>query len=101
MDESPLGINHLKWDDWNREHIAKHDVTPEEVDEMLASMPVVRSTYKRRYQVLGPTLFGRMLSVIVGQDPNPPHTWYVFSARPASRSERRIYNELRQEVDSQ
>jgi uncharacterized DUF497 family protein len=101
MDEPPLRIDRLQWDDWNREHIAKHGVTPEEADEVLASEPVVRKTYKERYQLLGPTRSGRILSVIVGQDPEPPHSWYVFSARPASRRERQTYKELRKEGDNQ
>lgn len=98
MDELPSRIDRLNWDEWNREHIAKHDVLPEEVDEILASTPVVRRTYKQRFQLLGPTFSGRMLSVIVGHVPNQPDTYYVFSARPASRSERRLYNDLQKEV---
>lgn len=87
-------IDRIVWDDWNREHITKHDVLPEEVEEVVAISPVFRATYKQRYQVLGPTFMGRMLSVIVGAVPNKSHVYYVFSARPASRSERRIYTDL-------
>lgn len=89
-----LNIEHLDWDDWNREHIAKHHVLPSEVEEMIATSVVVRETYKQRHQVLGPTLSGRILSVIVGLVPNHQHTYYVFSARSASRSERKIYDDL-------
>ncbi len=91
---SRLRIDRLDWDDWNREHISKHDVLPEEAEEAVAGSPVFRETYKQRYQALGPTLAGRMLSVILGQVPNRAHVFYVFSARSASRAERRIYLEL-------
>ncbi|MDQ3655170.1 MAG: BrnT family toxin [Chloroflexota bacterium] len=97
----PPRIDALEWDDWNRDHIAKHDVSPEEVEEMLATAPVFRRTYKQRFQLLGPTLAGRMLSVIVGANPERHAIFYVFSARPASRSERRIYGDLQEEVDDQ
>jgi len=41
--------------------------------------------------VLGWTFSRRILSVILGQVPNLPDVYYVFSARPASRSERTIH----------
>lgn len=87
-----LHIDRLYWDDWNREHIAKHQVVPEEVEEVVASHPVVRGTYKQRFQLLGPTLSGRMLSVIVGAVPAEPGVYYVISARPASRKERHYHD---------
>lgn len=88
-------IDRIAWDDWNREHITKHEVLPEEAEEVVAVSPVFRQTYKQRYQVLGPTLAGRMLSIIVGEVPGEPQVYYVFSARPASRAERRIYHDLK------
>jgi hypothetical protein len=33
---SRLSIDWLHWDDWNRDHIAKHAVLPEEVEEVIA-----------------------------------------------------------------
>ncbi len=96
---SRIVIDRLEWDDWNREHIAKHAVVPEEVEELLGTSPLVRQTYKARYQLLGPTLSGRMLSVIVGAVPDGSNVWYVFSARPASRKERRLYESLTGDTD--
>jgi uncharacterized DUF497 family protein len=81
----------LFWDDWNREHIAKHRVTPSEVEEAVFGETVVRGSRKRRFLVLGPTQAGRMLAVVVGPVPGQPGAFYTFSARPASRSERRFY----------
>lgn len=88
-----LHIDHLHWDDWNRQHIAKHQVVPEEAEEIAASEPIVRVTYKERFQLIGATSAGRMLTVIVGAVPKQPQVYYVFSARPASRQERRYYDQ--------
>jgi uncharacterized DUF497 family protein len=96
MDDHPR-IEQLAWDDWNREHLKKHHVTPEEAAEVLVDRPVIRDTYKNRYAAIGPTRTGRMLTVIVGPDPAIPNLFYVFSARPASRRERRIYQQTFEE----
>ena len=84
-------VGELIWDDWNQDHIAKHAVLPEEAEEVFAGAPVVHETYKQRLQVIGPTLARRMLSIVVGRVPAQPDSWYVFSARPASRKERAFY----------
>jgi hypothetical protein len=34
-----------------------------------------------------------MLTVIIGESPRQPHLYYVFSARTASRIERRNYQD--------
>jgi uncharacterized DUF497 family protein len=80
-----LHVDHLAWDEWNRTHIAKHAVNPEEAEEVATAGPVIRATYKERFQLIGPTLAGRLLTVIVGENPEKPGVYYVFSARPASR----------------
>jgi uncharacterized DUF497 family protein len=88
-------VEGLHWDDWNRAHIAKHDVLPEEAEEVVANVPVVRDTSKQRLLFIGPTLAGRMLAVVAGAVPHRPGIYYVFSARPASRQERRLYSQAR------
>lgn len=80
-----LRIDDLRWDDWNRAHIAKHAVLPEEVDDVVAGEPSARETYKNRVQLVGPTSAGRMLSIVAGSVPDQPR---VFGARPASRKQR-------------
>lgn len=90
MDPLPH-IDHLVWDDWNRQHLTKHAVTPDEVEQVIASDPSARATYKNRPQVVGPTMAGRMLSVVIGSVPEKPDIYDVFSARPASHKERAAY----------
>ena len=88
-----LSIDRLHWDVWNRDHIAKHAVLPEEAEEVVAGLPRVNETYKQWLQLVGPTVAGRMLSIVVGAVPNRPGVYYFFSARPASRKERGMYEQ--------
>lgn len=90
----PPHIEHLHWDDWNRGHIAKHAVLPEEAEEVVVANPMIRETYKRRLQYIGASVAGRMLSVVIGAVPDQPGVFYVFSARPASRKERALYEQM-------
>lgn len=87
-------IDRLVWDGWNRDHIAKHEVVPDEAEEVIAGEPFVQATYKQRLQLVGPTASGRMLSIVVGAVPAQPGAYYVFSARSASRKERRKYERV-------
>jgi uncharacterized DUF497 family protein len=87
-------VDRLDWDAWNLEHIAKHGVTREQVEEALtAGVTIARQTRKLRFLVLGPTQAGRLLAVVIGPVPNAPGAFYTFSARPASRQERRYYRQ--------
>ena len=87
----PPRVDALDWDAWNEEHITKHGVTQDEVEEAVTGDAIFRASYKNRIAATGPTLDGRMLTVIIGESPHQPRLYYVFSARPASRQERREY----------
>lgn len=91
-------IDRIIWDDWNRDHIIKHAVTPTEAEEVVGKRAIYRQSRKNRLVVTGPTLAGRMLTVVIGPVPDQPAAFYVFSARPASRRERREFR--RQQGDS-
>ena len=97
----PPEIEYLSWDAWNVEHIAKHGVTRDEVEEAVAGETVAQVTYKNRFLVCGPTRNGRLLAVVIGPAPNRPGEYYTFSARPASRSERRFYRESRETTNDE
>ncbi len=87
----PLRIDELECDEWNLDHIQKHGVTVTEVAEVPISDAMYQTTYKNRIMVTGPTSSGRMLTIVVGESSSQRYHWYVFSARPASRTERRDY----------
>lgn len=88
-------IERLVWDEWNRDHITKHAVTPQEVEDVCLDDPVIREGYKGRIIAIGPTRAGRWLAAVIGPVPGEPGAYYTFSARPASRQERRRYREAK------
>lgn len=82
-----LFVRHLRWVAWNVDHIARHDVTPEEVEEVCHGRCRVTETYGGRLRVIGPTGLGRVLTVILS--PEEDGIYFPVTARPASRRERR------------
>lgn len=86
-----ISILNLRWDDWNRAHIARHQVAPEEVEDVCYGDPMVEHGYKGRYRLVGSTHAGRMLAVVLA--PEEAGVYYPVTARPASRRERRRYQE--------
>jgi len=85
-------IDKLVWDNWNVEHIARHDVIPEEVEEVCHGKYIVRKTYDKRLLLIGPTLSGRMLAIVLGITKRKRH-YYPVTARPASKKEIRLYED--------
>ncbi|MGB7161456.1 MAG: hypothetical protein WBD40_25580 [Tepidisphaeraceae bacterium] len=57
----------FSWDDENREHIAKHAVTPEEAEEVVrrARPPFPRAIGEGKHMVWGQTSRGRYLQAII------------------------------------
>jgi uncharacterized DUF497 family protein len=92
-EEGPV-VEQLIWDVWNTEHIAAHGITRNDVVEAIRAETVARATHKNRILVLGPSR-GRLIAVVIGPVPGQPGAYYTFSARPASRSERRYYRNVK------
>lgn len=88
-----LVVRRLIWDAWNIAHIARHKVVPEEVEEVCHGTPIVLQTYADRLLVIGPAAAGRMLSVVLDSEGRTNGVYYVVTARPASRRERRIFGQ--------
>lgn len=86
-----VSINRLIWDPWNVGHIARHEVTPAEVEQVCTSAFIARQSYAGRILIIGPTNDNRILAVVL--DPQDDGDYYVVTARPASRRERRRYQE--------
>ena len=91
--ELPVRIRALVWDDWNVAHLReRHQITREEVESVLQSaLSVAQETYKQRLLVVGPSNSGGILAVVIGPVPEMEGVFYTFSARPASRKERRYF----------
>jgi len=88
-------VRRLIWDPGNVAHIALHAVTPDEVEEVCHSEPITSATHHGRLRVVGPTRAGRMLTVILDPEPDQDGVYYPVTARPASRKERRGYQQAK------
>jgi uncharacterized DUF497 family protein len=86
-----LVITTLIWDDWNTAHIARHNVTPAEVEAVCSGNHIVRKSYDNRFIVVGYTPQQRPLLVVL--DPEPQEgMFYPVTARTADRKERQWYD---------
>jgi uncharacterized DUF497 family protein len=86
-----IEIRKLVWDAWNLAHIARHEVTPEEVEEVCGGGPMVEASYGGRFSVIGPTAWNRMLTVIVAPR-EERGTYYPITARSADKQERQDWS---------
>jgi len=83
-------IRWLIWDIWNVAHIARHEVTPDEIEEVCHGEHMVRQTYDDRLLLIGPAFNGRMLVVIL-RPTKKRGVYYPVTARPSSKKERNLY----------
>ena len=61
-----MRINRLDWDDYRVEHIARHNVEPNEVWEVCNDLShLARRQGRDRYLVYGQTLDGRYLFIVL------------------------------------
>ena len=61
------------------------------MEEVCHGEPVVQVGKKGRSLVFGPTLSGRMLTVVLDPESSEEGLYYPVTARPATRRERAIY----------
>lgn len=85
----PILITKLIWDSWNTNHIAKHNVSVQEVEIALSDPKAVfLGTYNNRIMALGRAK-KRLLAVVMSK--NEKNAYYVVSARDMADKERKIY----------
>ena len=84
-------VRRLMWDAFNVPHIARHAVTPEEVEQVCHGDHLVREGYNHRLMLVGPTDVGRVLAIILA--PRGDDVYYPVTAYSASRRLQRIYEE--------
>jgi len=58
-------IDDLQWDDENIEHIARHNVDPQEVEDVCFGLHISVREKRRRYILSGQSIGGRYLNVVV------------------------------------
>ena len=89
-----ITVRQLIWEQANIDHIKRHEVTQQEVEEICYNNPVILSGHSNRLMCIGFTKSGRALIVIL--DPEPiKDVYYPVTARSADRKERLYYNKQR------
>ena len=85
-----IPVGRLVWDEANVMHIARHEVLPDEVEQVCHGPHIVREAYGARLMLIGPTGARRMLTLVL-QPQDGGGVYRTVTARPASRRERRLY----------
>ncbi len=92
-----LTIRRLIWDPRNLAHIARHQITMDEVEQVCHGKPLIRQGYLDRLVLIGPTKAGRVLAAVL--EYTEEDSYYVVTARPADRKERQLDQESRGEIE--
>jgi predicted DNA binding CopG/RHH family protein len=79
-------VRRLRWDAWNIGHIARHEVTPDEIEQMCRGETLTSETYRDRLRLIGPVDAGRMLTVILAPDGNGVYLRRYCSAGQPERA---------------
>jgi len=86
-------IDDLQWDEKNAEHIARHGVSPEEVEDVCYGFHVSQKEKRNRYVLGGKTINGKYLDVIIEKISEytfRPITAFEMSENYKSRFKRRL-----------
>ena len=82
-----IKITRLIWDEWNTEHIKKHNVTIAEVEEGIQNINAHREGYAGRVALIG-RAGKRILALLVA--PKENKTYYLVTVRDADKKERKL-----------
>lgn len=85
-----IKIEQLIWDEWNVEHIKKHNVTQKEIEEAVVSVVTHKKGYSRRILLIGRT-GTRIVSVVISKE--TMDRYYIVTARDADKKERKLVYE--------
>jgi uncharacterized DUF497 family protein len=88
-----LVVETLVVDDHRIEHIARHQVTIDEVLEIVSGDFVYIQGHHERWLLIGKTNTGRFLTVVLGTR-DGPSAYGLVTARPARTDERGFYTEF-------
>lgn len=84
-----MRITSFEWDDANVEHIGRHQVLPEEAEEVFEGKVIIRRTRSGYYTAWGRSLAGRYLFVVYSRVSGVSAR--VITARDMTHTERRFY----------
>ncbi len=80
-------IRRLVWDEWNIDHIARHSIEPEEVEEVCKSKNLFNKWKKKTYRVIGQTEDGRYITIFLA--PRIGQSYYPVTARNSTEKEKK------------
>lgn len=90
---SKVAASRFIWNEWNLEHIARHGVSPWEVEQLLAHPRVERRVRRGACAAYGQSDAGRHLLVVYR--PREGGRIFVITARDMSAGEKRNYRRRR------
>lgn len=61
-------VRGLMWDDWNKQHLHKHGVSIEDVEEVCHGRHKVIESYRKRIQIVGKTKNCKILTIILSPE---------------------------------
>lgn len=87
-------VKKLIWDSWNIKHIARHNVTTEEVEAVCHGVALIlRGQQKGRLLLTGPTEEKRIVSVVLESQGHG--SYYPITAYDANTMDITLYNRLK------
>jgi uncharacterized protein len=87
---STVKIRKLIWDARNKRHIARHNVDPEEVEDVVFGNPFPeRGKIRKRLVLVGKTQEKRVLEVLLQN--HGAGEWYPLTAYDASEEKKAVY----------
>jgi hypothetical protein len=89
-----ITVRKLIWDTWNIQHIARHKITPDEVETVCHNQPIIlRGQQKSRLVIIGSTDEALIITVIL--ESNGKGKYYPITAYPASKQDITLYKRLK------
>lgn len=85
-----IRLDQLIWDEWNTEHIKKHNVVQIEVEDAITNIRAHREGYSGRVILIGRS-GKKILAVLVKKE--KAGEYYIVTARDADKKERRLVYE--------
>lgn len=83
-------IRKLIWDEWNIDHIARHNVRPEEVEEVcLESKILINKSGKGKVRVIGQTQVGKYITIFLAD--RGKGNFYPISGRDCALKEKKLF----------
>lgn len=81
-----IKIKKLVWDEWNIEHIKKHNITVAETEKAVQNFIAHKKSKKGRYLAIGKS-GSRLISMVIRRESTG--VYYLVTARDSSKKERK------------